>query len=55
LSWSFSDGLRGPFQHRERASTYEFTIPLGVFVDPDAPTRQVAFAGGFAIRALFPL
>ena len=55
LTWSFSDGLRGPFQHRERTSSYELTLPIGVFVDPSAPSQPVAFAGGLGVRLLFAL
>lgn len=55
FSWAFADAVRGPFEHRERSSTFEMSIPIGVLVDPDAPSHKVAFAAAMCLRYLWPL
>jgi len=46
---------RGPFRRAERTQNMEVAIPVGVVLDPDGPTRKVAFSAGLAFRIQMPL
>jgi hypothetical protein len=55
LSWSITDGVRGPFHHKERMPLAEFAFPVGVSWSPEAPTNHLVFAAGLDLRFLVPL
>jgi len=55
LAVSYIGLPKGPFAQTERMPVYDFTIPLGIVVDPKATAGRVAFAGGMGMRFYLPL
>ncbi len=43
-------GVSGPFRHMERSQLLERGIPIGIWLEPEATSNQLASGSGIELR-----